>query len=78
METQKSSKFVQIEYWQSCHFKKLPTDSGYNSGPTSIIQDKINMEKSYPAPTGYSKKEMEGKKKKYIRYINDLNDFSSN
>jgi len=41
--------------WQFCHFSKYSTDSGYNSGTSSSVHDK--MEKSYPA--GYSKKEME-------------------
>ena len=52
--------FYQVDYWRSTQIFPSPLDSGYNSGATSVVQDRQDiMEKPYPP--GYTKKDVDGK-----------------
>ena len=52
--------FYQVDYWRSSQIFPSPSDSGYNSGTTSVVQDSPDiMEKPYPP--GYTKKDVDGK-----------------
>ena len=52
--------FYQVDYWRSTQIFPSPSDSGYNSGATSVVQESQDiMEKPYPP--GYTKKDVDGK-----------------
>jgi len=49
---------INVDYWRSTQIFPSPSDSGYNSGATSVVQDSQDiMEKPYPP--GYTKKDVD-------------------
>ena len=49
----------QVNFWNSSLTYHSSSDSGYNSGATSVVQSNQDiMEKPYPP--GYSKKDVDG------------------